>query len=269
MTDPIDDETKVWKKLERKEERYEREQRFLRKDSEEYEALEEVFDKATLMAVYKLMNDGIISRFHGIVSAGKEARIYSGEDSKGQPIAIKIYLTVTAEFRKGRMKYILGDPRFLSVSKDIRKLINLWASKEFKNLKKAYDAGVNVPRPIHWLKNVVVMEFIGDNFIPAPLLREVEVDENLYLAVLEEVRKLYVKANLIHTDLSEYNIFVYNDRVILFDFAQAVLKDHPLSEKFLIRDISNINDFFMKRGLEIVDLENALKFVKGEIENVF
>lgn len=256
-------ESKAWRKLSRKEIKFEREQRFLRKISEEYEALEEVFDKSTLMTLYKMLNDGIIESVSGVISAGKEARVYYGEDPQGGKLAIKIYLTMTSEFRRGRLKYIIGDPRFPSNLSDMRKIVNIWASKEYKNLKRAYEAGVNVPKPVFWRKNIVVMEFIGEDSNPAPTLKDLsEVNEEIYDEVLNQIRKLYRDAGLIHADLSEYNMFYFNERVILFDFAQAVVKEHPMAEEFLIRDISNVNYFFRRKGVMILDLESALSFVK-------
>ena len=76
------------KKLERKERTYETEQLMKRKRSEEYEVLEEVFDRPTLMTIYELMNKGEIEEIHGVVSAGKEARIYWGRTQSREELAI-------------------------------------------------------------------------------------------------------------------------------------------------------------------------------------
>mgnify|MGYP000306503371 CR=1 FL=1 len=258
-------EDKAWRKLERKERKFEREQRFLKKRTEEYEVLEEVFDRSTLLALYKLFNDGILDKLHGTVSSGKEARIYAGETPTGEIVAVKIYLIATSDFRRSRIKYMMGDSRFSVHTRDLRKIINLWASKEYKNLKKAHEAGVSVPKPIYWIKNIVIMEFIGENHEPALTLKDLSsIDERIYKQVILEARKLYLLAGLVHTDLSEYNIFYHGGRIILFDFAQAVLRTHPMAESFLIRDLSNINLFFAKRGVEVLDLENLIDYVKGK-----
>ena len=70
------------------------------------------------------------------------------------------------------MMYIEGDERFKSARKETRALVNLWALKEFRNLKQARSARINVPIPIRWRKTCYLMEFIGRNGTPAPLLRE-------------------------------------------------------------------------------------------------
>jgi RIO kinase 1 len=125
---------RVEKKLQREEKDYEIEQLMKEKRSEEYEVLEEVFDRSTLMVIYDFLNSGVINRIFGVVKAGKESRVYWGKDNEGKELAIKIYLTVSAEFRKGMLKYIEGDMRFRGIKRDTRSLIFAWAQKEFINL---------------------------------------------------------------------------------------------------------------------------------------
>ncbi|RLG98099.1 serine protein kinase RIO, partial [Candidatus Bathyarchaeota archaeon] len=140
---------KYREKLEHEEARIERRDRMLIKDkTSEREVFEEVFDKRTLMTLYDLMNDGVISEVIGVVKAGKESRLYWGKGPNGEDLAIKIYLTTSAEFRRGMLPYIEGDPRFKRVKRDTHSLVYVWAQKEFKNLKLAYEAGVKVPKPI-------------------------------------------------------------------------------------------------------------------------
>ncbi|MFQ5998377.1 MAG: RIO1 family regulatory kinase/ATPase, partial [Candidatus Bathyarchaeia archaeon] len=165
-------ESKVEEKLVRKERWYDRKQRMKVKRSEEYEALEEVFDKPTLMAVYSLMNSGVVDKLFGVFRSGKEARIYRALRRDGKELAVKVFLTGSAEFRKGLSLYIQGDPRFGRVNRDSRELRYLWALKEFKNLRKAREVGVKVPEAIKIEKNILVMEFLGENGKPAPTLRE-------------------------------------------------------------------------------------------------
>ncbi len=139
---------RVEKRLHGKEKAYETEQLMKEKRSEEYEVLEEVFDRSTLMVIYDFLNKGVIDEIHGVVKAGKESRVYWGKDKQGNELAIKIYLTVSAEFRKGMWKYIEGDPRFKGVKRDTRSLVFAWAQKEFRNLEQATMAKVRVPKPI-------------------------------------------------------------------------------------------------------------------------
>lgn len=254
----------VWEELARKERRLEREQKHLVRDrSEEEAALEEVFDKATLMTIYTLINRGIIDRMFGAVKSGKEAKIYWALAPDGKELAVKIYLTVTAEFKRGMLPYIKGDIRFKNVRSGTRALIYAWAEKEFKNLTLAHQAGVRVPKPHAVKNNVLVVEFIGEKGVPAPLLKEVELEnpEEVYLELLEAVRLLYRKAELVHGDLSEYNIMYFKGKPVLFDLSQAVLLSHPLADELLRRDLRNLNRFFGKLGVKVKPEEEAYRWV--------
>ena len=116
--------------------RYDRESRYLRKDSDQRKVMEEVFDRVTLLAVEELVSKKYLADLNGVVNSGKEARVYYGADRKGGPVAVKIYLTSSAEFKR-RMKYIAGDRRFGKLPSNSRDTIYLWVRKEFKNLQLA------------------------------------------------------------------------------------------------------------------------------------
>jgi RIO kinase 1 len=244
-------------------ERIDKRDRVILRNAEERKTFEEVFDRSTLMILNSLANKKAFSYLNGVVSSGKESRVYWGVKEDGRDVAVKIYLTSSSDFKR-RMQYVIGDPRFAKFRRDSRGVAELWARKEFTNLKEAYEAGVRVPRPEQFLGNVLVMEFIGKNGTHASRLTETEITKRDYLAVIKAIRILYSKAKLVHADLSEYNIFKYENKVILFDFGSAVSIRHPLTEEFLKRDILNVNRFFEKRGIEIVHETELLSEIKGE-----
>jgi RIO kinase 1 len=233
------------------------------KRSEEYEVLEEVFDRSTLMVIYDFLNKGVIDEIHGVVKAGKESRVYWGKDKQGNELAIKIYLTVSAEFRKGMLKYIEGDPRFKNVRRDTRSLVFAWAQKEFRNLEQAIAAKAKVPKPIAVKKNVLIMEFIGKNGMSAPSLKEQapKHPKKTHKTLLTHLRRLYRKAKLVHGDLSEYNIMIWKDNPVLFDLSQAVPLSHPLADLLLRRDLKNLTRYFGHIGVKVPSLEESYKKV--------
>jgi len=239
------------------------------KRSEEMESLEEVFDRSTLMIVYKMLNRGYLNSIHGVVRSGKEARIYWGHGKRNRPIAIKIFLTTSREFKKGRLAYIQGDPRFKNVRKDTRSLVNMWALKEYKNLKQAKSAGVRVPAAIRVEGNVLLMEFLGRNGEPCPLLRETPLDHpgKTYDKIAEAVKRLYQKGQLVHGDLSEYNIMMTGLQPVLIDFAQAVTVEHPMAQTFLDRDLVQLNRYFERIGVTVAPLDRLKKWVTGQNGN--
>ncbi len=212
--------------------------------------LNEVFDKSTTMLLSEMINDGIIAYVNGAVGSGKESKTFWAVDPLGKDLAIKIYLVTTSNFKK-RTPYLVGDPRFSRIKKGTRSMVEIWAQKEFSNLKQCYDAGIQCPEPITQKKNVLVMKFIGENGVPAPTLVESEVDYQDYEQVMKIISDLYIRTKLIHSDLSEYNIFKTKNGLIVFDFGSAVDIRHPNAKDFLERDIKNMTKFFAKRGLTV------------------
>lgn len=257
---PIEDveekaKRQMLKKVERKRLRRE-------KDEDVFETVEEVFDGRTVMALYLLINRGIIDGMRGVVKAGKESRVYWAKGKGGEDLAVKIFLTSSMEFKKSMLQYIHGDPRF-KIGKDYRKIVYTWAQKEFRNLTEAKVAGVPVPKPIYAYENILIMEFIGVEGVPAPLLKDLpEVDKELCQQIITAVKRLYSIAGLVHADLSEYNIMVNDGKACLIDFGQAVSKEHPMSWEFLRRDIGNILRFFKKSGLDMPEEEEVLEWLK-------
>ena len=244
--------------------RRERESRLLVKRSEDYDVFDNVFDVPTLMIINDLKDDGVIKQIKGSLAAGKESKVYTATAPDGSLRILKIYLTVSAEFKK-RLQYIAGDPRFSDIKPGSRSLIAAWARKEFKNMQAARAAGVRVPAPMAVKKNVLVMEFIGDREgnSTRPLI-ESEVTSDDYEQVIEQVTMLYQKAKLVHADLSEYNIFKTDSGIMLFDFGSAVDIRHPNSKQFLMRDVINVNRFFEKRGIEVLDAAQSVEKIRGE-----
>src|SRR3989337_3946084 len=202
---------KAREKLARREKTVERRDKMLVHDfSAERATLEEVFDQSTRMVIYHFLNSGVLDELHGVVNAGKESRVYSGKTKDGKDLAVKIYLTSSAEFKKGMLKYIEGDYRFKGVKRDTRSLIFTWAQKEFRNLEQAFRAKINVPKPVAVKNNVLVMGFIGKDGVSAPSLKEQEPTspETTYRVLLAYLERLYRDADLVHADLTVYNIMI-------------------------------------------------------------
>jgi RIO kinase 1 len=162
------------------------------------------------------------------------------------------------------MTYIDGDHRFEDIkkSKSKRTLINLWVKKEFKNLKSA-SGHIRVPEPLAFKNNIIVMEFLGEEGVPSPMLKDAEIEDPkaVFKKIKNDIKRLYKRAGLVHADLSEYNILMMKGEPIMIDFAQAVTRDHPRGEEFLRRDVSNITRFFQKYF--DIDEEKVLREICG------
>lgn len=257
---------KARERLAHKEKSVERRDKMLNHDfSSERATLEEVFDQATMMVIYRLMTSGLLHEVNGVISSGKEARVYWGKDKEGKDLAVKIYLTSSADFKKGMIKYIEGDQRFKGVKRDTKSLFAAWAQKEFKNLEQAANAKVRVPKPIAVDSNVLIMEFLGQDGVSAPSLKEQapEDPEKIYQTLLTFLRRLYKKAELVHGDLSEYNLMIYKKRLVMFDMSQSVPTSHPLAQFLLNRDITNVNKFFSRLRVKVFSNEEVYRKVTG------
>ncbi|MCL2641940.1 MAG: serine protein kinase RIO [Candidatus Bathyarchaeota archaeon] len=258
---------KAHERLEHNEKRLERRDKMLNRDrANERATVEEVFDQVTRLVVFNLLKTGVLHEVNGVVSSGKEARVYWGKTREDKDLAVKIYLTSSAEFKKGILKYIEGDPRFKNVKRDTRSLFAVWAQKEFRNLEEACQAKVNVPKPLVVKSNVLVMEFIGKDGKSAPSLKEClpENPVQVYRLLVTNLRRLYQKARLVHGDLSEYNVLMWKGKPLIIDMSQSVSIEHPMAEFMLMRDLNNLNRFFNKLSVDVIPIEELHKQVVGK-----
>ena len=216
-----------------------------------------VFDRLTLMSLYKLMKSGIIDTLDFPIARGKEAHVFHGTGENG-PVAVKIFHTSNAVF-KNLVQYIEGDPRFGGLRSRHRDLVDIWVRKEFRNLSRLEKWGLAVPKPLGTHKNVLVMEYLGTQTAPSPRLRDVEVvdPQPVYEELLEFLAVTWQKAKMVHGDFSPYNIMWHGDKPVVIDVGQAVVQSHPKSQEFLVRDVTRLVEWANKNGLD-VELAEAM-----------
>jgi len=243
--------------------------RIFKKDSAFLKAEENVFDVPTLKLLYTFSNKGYIRELGGSISTGKEANVFYATGDEGD-IAVKIYRISSATF-KSMDPYILKDPRFTHIRHSRKDIIFAWTQKEFQNLLRIQKAEVRSPRPITFDRNVLIMQFMGVDGVSYPPLKEIKLDDEearlIYDQIIEAMRRIYVRASLIHADLSEYNILIdiENMEPVIIDVGQAVTPNHPNAGEFLIRDVENIKRYFKKYGI-IEETKDLLKRIKQRTE---
>lgn len=251
------------------------------KDKADRATSELVLDQRTRMILLQMINRGIVSEIHGAISTGKEANVYGAvlhPENGSEPVqrAIKVYKTAILVF-KDRERYITGEHRFKAGADkgNNRKMVKLWAEKEFRNLRRIYTSGIACPEPISLKLHVMVMEFLGDKKGWAyPRLRDAPINSDeewrdLYIQLVGIMRRLYQVCRLVHADLSEYNILYHNQRLYIIDVSQSVEHDHPRSLEFLRMDIKNVGDFFRRQGVDILSDRSVFNFItspQGPVE---
>jgi RIO kinase 1 len=218
---------------------------------------EQVLDPRTRLILFKLLNNNFLSSIDGCLSTGKEANVYYANGGNGKEYAVKIFKTSILVFRD-RDKYVSGEHRFRHgyCKSNPRKMVRTWAEKEMRNLKRLHAAGIPCPYP-HLLKShILIMDFLGKDGWCAPRLKDatlntIETKES-YLSICVNMRRMYHECNLVHGDLSEYNLLWHNRQIVVIDVSQSVENAHPFAIEFLRKDIRNISDFFSKKGMKVL-----------------
>ena len=243
--------------------------------TEDRSTVEGVLDFSTSKELYKLQMNRFLDKIFGIVSTGKESNVYyatSKDVSKTNDktdLAIKIFRTRTLDFKKIKF-YIDGDIRFSKSGKKSHQIIQTWALKEYKNLLRAFENGINVPEPFLVKRNILIMEFIGEDGKAAPQLRHVKNLSNdeaqeISEQVFNQLALLWTKSNLVHGDLSAYNLLYFKDKIYFIDMGQSVLTEHPLAEAFLFRDIENLIYYFSEFEIDIQTPEEIFEKITHKI----
>jgi len=211
---------------------------------------DEVFDRATLKNLEKLISDRVIDIVDFPISTGKEGNIFRAITPDKKYLAIKIYRISTATFKR-LSDYIIGDPRFKSFHNSKRDIVYAWTKKEYKNLSILKKINVTAPKPILYINNVLVMSYIGSKNQPAQMLKNVELDkpEKIFDTLVNFISVMYKKGGLVHGDISAFNVLIHKNKPYLIDLGQGVLLDHPNSHNFLKRDIHNLVSYFKKYNI--------------------
>jgi RIO kinase 1 len=213
-----------------------------------------------------LIEDGVIDRVIRPLKSGKEAAVYvvgCGDDVR----CAKVYKDMAQRSFQQRVQYQEGRKvRGSREARAIGKATNYgrkqqeiaWKNTEVDALYQLADAGVRVPKPYGYFNGVLVMELVTDaEGYSAPRLGEVELDADTarsYHAFLigQIVRMLCI--DLIHGDLSPYNVLVGPEGPVLIDFPQVVsASGNNAARRMLQRDVNNLTAYLGRSAPELLD----------------
>jgi len=208
-----------------------------------------------------------------LLQGGKEASVYqceANEPIEAEYLAAKVYrparfrsLKNDAAYREGRVD-LDEDGRMIKnhgMLHAIRKRTDWgrelshtsWIEYEYKAMQTLFAAGADVPEPYACGNNAILMGYVGDDVTPAPLLVSVELErgqaQRLFRRVIENI-EIMLANNLIHGDLSAYNILYWDGAITLIDFPQVVQPEaNSNAYKIFERDVTRICEYFASQGV--------------------
>ena len=203
-----------------------------------------------------LLADGVIDEVLGRLKSGKEANISlvrRGDDV----IAAKVYKDRATRSFKNNSDYKEG--RKVRNSRTQRAIDSggrfgrdaaeqAWKSAEADALYKLVGSGVRVPEPVMFYEGVLLMDLVRDaEGRPAPRLIDVAIERDAAIGVYADLVAQMISmlcCDLIHGDLSPYNILAAADGPTIIDFPQVISAVHSSrAEYFFLRDFDNIVRF--------------------------
>jgi len=246
-------------------------------EKKEKSTAEKAIDEKSRILLFKLLDRGVLDSINGIIATGKESVVVHAKGENPEKgitmgeVAIKIFKTTITEFQN-RIQYIVGDPVLEQAGKLSRQnpklTIPLWAEKEMHNLNRMRKSGIACPEVLLLKKHILVMTFIGKDGRAAPTLKNVqfspELFDNIWNQTVALMVKLYKECDLIHADLSEYNLMWHENKLWCIDVSQAVRITHPMAYRFLWRDCNNICKFFAKKMPSIQTPQELFTLITGK-----
>lgn len=210
-------------------------------------------------------DDGTIDGYERILSEGKEAVVHvvskSGNGGKVY-YAAKVYKKREERGFKNRADYFVTQNMYkrramLAVSKKSRfgrKVEEaVWQNRETAYLEELLAAGADVPALVKAGQDSFIMEYLGEGEERALKLIEARgelADPRGVFARLMRNVELFLRCNIVHGDLSPYNVLYHRGRAVVIDFPQASdPRRNPNAQALLLRDIRNLCAFFGKCGV--------------------
>jgi RIO kinase 2 len=210
------------------------------------------------LAINAFVKAGLIEAFGQTLGVGKEADVYDALTPEGARIAVKFHRLGRISFRQTRRKrgYVTERAGWLFQSR-------LAAEREFQALKIVYQHGVAVPEPLSQNRHAIAMGIIEGAELAK--WKEIPKPEKVLKEILRNVKKTYLKAGVIHADLSEYNIILKPDmHILIIDWPQYVMANHPNAQQLLMRDVKNVLKYFSRKHRLKVKTKEVYAYVTGK-----
>jgi len=223
-------------------------------------------DSADIAALEEFVEEGMIGAVLGVVKSGKEATVYrctGGPQLDRELVAAKVYhdaghrtFNQSSQYEQGRWVGSRTVRAAIAAKKELGRQYQgaLWVDHEFETLSNLGYAGADVPEVFACTERAILMEFIGDDDGAAPLLQHADISDAQAAPLFDRVLwniELWTRENIVHGDLSPFNILYRDGRLFVIDFPQAVDPRSNTSARTLLeRDIDRVTTFFARYGVE-------------------
>lgn len=205
--------------------------------------------------------DEVVSR----LMSGKEADVYVVQ-SNGELCCAKVYKDIRtrsfsqmAQYQEGRKGRNSRQARAMQKNTRYgrRETEDAWKNTEVDVLKTLAEAGVRVPQVFDYTAGILLMELVVDaDGNPAPRLNDIRLTAKKARELHRELIRtvvLMLCAGFIHGDLSEYNVLVGRDGMVVIDLPQAVnAAGNNNARSMLERDVENITAYFGRFAPELI-----------------
>jgi RIO kinase 1 len=222
-----------------------------------------------------LLADGVIDEIVARLKSGKEADLWLVRHG-GEIVAAKVYkaregrsFKNNAAYKEGRQVRNTRTQRAMDRGSRFGQAAaeEAWKTKEADALHALHAAGVRVPRPVLFYEGVLLMEVVVDSHgRPAPRLVDAHVSREEAAALYADLRGQAIRmltCDLVHGDLSPYNVLLGASGPVVIDFPQVVGAAHNRqAAHFFQRDLENLRRFF-------AGLDPALRAAAGDAHEIW
>jgi len=177
------------------------------------------------------------------IGRGKESDVFLAYNAAQEVLVAKIHRVGRPSFQRSKkLRSYIGSRQHINWLYKSR----LSADREFQGLKITQKIKAKTPRVIDHNRHIVIMEFFeGKELVNFPVVKNPLA---LFNGIISEIRKLVLEGNIVHGDLSAYNVILTpQEDFLIIDFPQFEFMDHPNSHDLLFRDIANICKFFKRK----------------------
>lgn len=212
-----------------------------------------------------LVHNGLVDEVVTQLMSGKEAEVYVVR-SMGELRCAKVYKDVDNRSFSKQTRYQEG--RRTKNSRQARAMgkhtkfgrkeqEDAWQNAEVDALRRLAEAGVRVPQIYNYIEGVLLMELVvDDQGNNAPRLNDVRLTGDQareYHGFMIRQIVLMLCGGLVHGDLSEYNVLIGRNGLVIIDLPQAIdAAGNNNAASILMRDVANMTAYFGRFAPELL-----------------